>query len=115
MSDTTVGRIEFAGVVTKEDRDAMASALFAPARALLATIHPERGLAATVVEPPPQPNSNQPVWDAVIADMRARDGFGRAKYGTPLQAGNGRDALVDAYQEALDLVVYLKQAILERG
>lgn len=27
---------------------------------------------------------------------------------------NGRDALLDAYQEALDLVVYLRQVIYER-
>lgn len=39
---------------------------------------------------------------------------GRRKYGTPLQAHNGRDPLVDAYQEALDLCVYLRQAIAER-
>lgn len=46
--------------------------------------------------------------------MKERDQEGRRKYGTPLQAGNGRDALVDAYQEALDLCVYLRQAIAER-
>jgi hypothetical protein len=50
----------------------------------------------------------------VIADMHERDQVGRERYGTPLQAHNGRDALVDAYQEALDLVVYLRQAIEER-
>lgn len=65
-------------------------------------------------EPPPTPNDRRPVWDLVIEDMRARDNAGRAKYGTPLQAGNGRDPLVDAYQEALDLAVYLRQAIEER-
>jgi hypothetical protein len=65
-------------------------------------------------EPPPIANDRVAVWDLVIADMRERDQSGRAKYGTPLQAGNGRDALVDAYQEALDLVVYLRQAIEER-
>ncbi len=32
-----------------------------------------------------------------------------------MQAGNGRDALVDAFQEALDLVVYLRQALAEMG
>jgi hypothetical protein len=32
----------------------------------------------------------------------------------PLRAHNGRDALVDAYQEALDLCVYLRQVIQER-
>ena len=42
------------------------------------------------------------------------DKAGIVRYGTPLQAHNGRDALVDAYQEALDLAVYLRQAIYER-
>ena len=45
--------------------------------------------------------------------MKGRDNVGRAKYGTPLQAFNGRNAIVDAYQEALDLVVYLRQVIEE--
>jgi hypothetical protein len=62
----------------------------------------------------PIPNENRPVWELVIEDMWARDHTGRRKYGTPLQAGNGRDALIDAYQEALDLCVYLRQAIEER-
>jgi len=65
-------------------------------------------------QPPPQPNNRPAVWDLVIADMRERDHVGRERYGTPLQPHNGRDALVDAYQEALDLVVYLRQAIEER-
>ena len=63
----------------------------------------------------PVPNDTLGVWDLVIADMKARDDFGRAKYGTPLQVNNGRDALVDAYQEALDLCVYLRQEIEERS
>lgn len=66
-------------------------------------------------QPDPRASDTTPVWDLVIADMRERDRDGRRKYGTPLQANNGRDALVDAYQEALDLAVYLKQAIIERG
>lgn len=66
-------------------------------------------------EPPPVPNDRPAVWSLVIADMQARDREGRRKYGTPLQPFNGRDALVDAYQEALDLVVYLRQAIEERA
>ncbi len=65
-------------------------------------------------EPPPSANDSEPIWDMVIRDMRERDDFGRKNYGTPLQAGNGRDPLVDAYQEALDLCVYLRQAIAER-
>lgn len=65
-------------------------------------------------EPPPKPNNSVPVWNAVILDMNARNQFGISKYGTPLQANNGRDALKDAYEEALDLCVYLKQALIER-
>ncbi len=69
---------------------------------------------SSVPEPPPIPSDRPAVWDLVIEDMRDRDTVGRERYGTPLQPHNGRDALVDAYQEALDLVVYLRQAILER-
>lgn len=50
----------------------------------------------------------------VLKDMEDRRRGGVEKYGTPLQPNNGRDALVDAYQEALDLCVYLRQAIEER-
>ena len=39
--------------------------------------------------------------------------MGIEKYGTVLQPNNGRNALVDAYQEALDLAVYLRQRIEE--
>jgi hypothetical protein len=47
----------------------------------------------------------------VIADLEARREFGRKKYGDELRVDNGRDALVDAYQEALDLCIYLRQRI----
>lgn len=62
----------------------------------------------------PVANTNPAVWDLVIEAMRARDAEGRRKYGVPLQPHNGRDMLVDAFQEALDLVVYLRAAIYER-
>lgn len=39
---------------------------------------------------------------------------GIAKYGTSLQTFNGRDALLDAQQEAVDLFQYLVQARIER-
>ncbi len=45
--------------------------------------------------------------------MEVRREMGIAKYGTPLQPHNGGNALVDAYQEVLDLAVYLKQKIIE--
>lgn len=54
------------------------------------------------------------IWPIVLRDMVRRDHIGRASYGVPLTAHNGRDALLDAYEEALDLCVYLRQAIYER-
>jgi hypothetical protein len=50
---------------------------------------------------------------AVIADLEIREQVGTARYGTCLQPFNGRDAIRDAYEEALDLTVYLRQAIEE--
>jgi len=68
--------------------------------------------------PEPMPISkdeNLPyVWDLVKEDIKLREEYGIKKYNTRLKPHNGRDALVDAYQEALDLVVYLRQAIYER-
>ena len=65
-------------------------------------------------QPAPIRNDLPAVWPLVISDMQARDALGRARYGTPLQPHNGRDALRDAFEEALDLCVYLRQAIYER-
>lgn len=65
-------------------------------------------------QPDPTPNTHKAVWETVIEDMKKRDILGRSRYGVPLQPFNGRDSLQDAFEEALDLVVYLKQAILER-
>ncbi len=64
-------------------------------------------------QPEPRENSGKPIWELVMQDMRERDKLGRARYGTPLQAFNGRNSLVDAYQEILDLAVYLRQHIEE--
>lgn len=58
-------------------------------------------------------NESVPVWDLVFQDMRDRDKAGQRKYNTKLVTHNGRKPLIDAYQEALDLVVYLRQAIYE--
>jgi len=51
----------------------------------------------------------------VLADMRERDQVGRERYGTPLTSHNGRDHLVDTYQEMLDAVVYLANELDEYG
>jgi len=66
--------------------------------------------------PQPSPTGEgRDVTAQVIEDIRARSEMGRRKYGTVLRTDNGRDALMDAYQEALDLCCYLKQAIMERN
>lgn len=54
-----------------------------------------------------------PVKTALLKDMIDRDEWGRSKYGVPLQPFNGRDSLVDLYQEFLDATVYTKQFQLE--
>lgn len=72
--------------------------------------------------PPANPPRGVPVWPLIIAElgeegadsavldlMRQRDEQGRAKYGVPLCTNDGRITLVDAFQEALDLLVYLRK------
>lgn len=56
----------------------------------------------------------QPIADLVIEDIRARERKGVETYGTKLYANNGRDALVDLYEELIDAVKYLRQVIEER-
>lgn len=65
-------------------------------------------------EPPPQHNDLPSMHDLVMKDMEARKQFGLEKYGTPLQPFNGRNALKDAYEEVLDLAVYLRQKLYEQ-
>lgn len=72
------------------------------------------GLADTGTQPAPTRNNEPAVWTLVMRDMTERDLFGAQKYATRLQPNNGRDYLLDAYQEALDLAVYLRGAIYER-
>lgn len=70
--------------------------------------------SATTPEPDPIENPNMPIlWDMVAKDMLDRKMFGFSKYHKHLRPHNGRKALWDAYQELLDLVVYLRQYIYE--
>ena len=45
--------------------------------------------------------------------LERRSELGRSKYGTELQAHNGRRVAVDALQEGADLVMYATQGLLE--
>lgn len=79
-------------------------------------IEPTISLAsdATVAEPRPIGGTGEPVFDEVIADMEARKAYGIHTYGEPLRTFNGRRMLVDAYQEAIDLALFVKGEIMER-
>ena len=70
--------------------------------------------AATAKQPAPKGSGN-PILGMVLADLTNRALEGKEKYGEPLLAHNGRNPLWDAYQEALDLAMYLRQAIEELG
>lgn len=53
-------------------------------------------------------------WEAVIADMKTRNLEGFNKYRKFLTPTCSEDMLQMAYEEALDLAVYLKTEILQR-
>jgi hypothetical protein len=64
-------------------------------------------------QPPPKPGQDVVLFH-VLQDIMGRAEKGLLTYGTLLETDNGRDALEDALDEAIDLVFYLKQAIMER-
>jgi len=67
------------------------------------------------IQKEPSPKEGETIIvDIVIQDLIDRSKMGRRKYGTVLKTFNGRDALIDAYQEALDLCMYLRQALCEQ-
>jgi hypothetical protein len=64
-------------------------------------------------EPPPTKNHLPFMWplasEEFVKVAQERDDFGFRKYKTRLQPFNGRDALVDGFQEVTDAIVYLYQ------
>lgn len=68
---------------------------------------------AAKTQPLPTISSGSRVIDLVAEDLIQRAKVGKKKYGCYLYAENGREALLDAYQEALDLCMYLRQLIQE--
>jgi hypothetical protein len=68
---------------------------------------------ATTAQPSPT-GDGLDVTAMVVIDLQRRSAMGEKKYGTKLKTHNGRNALIDAYQEALDLCLYLRQAIAEQ-
>ena len=85
-----------------------------------------------MTQPPPTINDHPRVIDAALvhlssffgdtptahelaAFLSSRSELGYAKYGTHLQPHNDRDALQDACEELADALMYMEQAIMERG
>lgn len=56
----------------------------------------------------------EPIHDVAMRAIQYRRAHGEKKYGTVLQARNGRDALIDCAEELLDGLLYITQAIIER-
>ena len=71
-------------------------------------------MSANTPEPMPT-KGKQAVLPELIQDLQARVEVGIKQYGMPLETNNGRDALMDCYQEMLDGAMYMKQFMMERG
>lgn len=56
-----------------------------------------------------------PVFDALRSEMEARRDVGLARYGQTLHRDDGRPLGVDAFQECLDLLVYLERDLMRLG
>jgi hypothetical protein len=65
-------------------------------------------------QPHPIINDSKDIQTLVLEDLALRREIGIQRYGIGLQVNNGRDMLRDAYEEALDLAIYLRGMIQER-
>jgi hypothetical protein len=68
---------------------------------------------AAKYEPDPKPG-REIILNLVLEDLKTRAEHGQKKYGTFLMSHNGRDGMMDLYQELLDAVMYIRQLIEER-
>ncbi len=69
--------------------------------------------SATKEQNLPKHSDGPDITNLVMDDLDLRAKKGVETYGKRLKPSNGRNALIDAYQEALDLGVYLKQRLVE--
>jgi hypothetical protein len=74
----------------------------------------EENYQPAVTDQPKPFGSGADIATLVQKDIEARAQKGETTYGERLKPHNGRDALIDAYQEALDLCMYLRQLIEEK-
>lgn len=64
------------------------------------------------MQPNPKPGVEN-ISELVLADVQDRVNVGLARYGTNLMSHNGRDSMQDLYEEELDKIMYLRQALVE--
>ncbi len=69
---------------------------------------------STTQQRKPKKSSIIDITNLVKKDLEARARMGKKKYGQRLLPFDGRDTLIDAYQEACDLCCYLRKAIYEK-
>jgi hypothetical protein len=65
-------------------------------------------------QPLPTAGVGPAIQDLVQGDIETRKALGIKRYGTLLHAHDGRDNLRDIYEEALDLVIYLRKELYQR-
>lgn len=79
---------------------------------------------AAIEQPAPQPGQQVVLPEVIryveymaswslVPDLTARAEQGRERYSTYLMTHNGRDSVMDCYQEVLDGLMYIMQAMLE--
>lgn len=74
---------------------------------------PEREGREGDTQPMPVGTDGPIMHEVVIEALAQRLEVGIRRYGQPLQAFNGRNAAQDAFEEVLDLSVYLAQVMIE--
>lgn len=75
----------------------------------------ESGIDPATEEEPTPRGKGDDVASLVHEDLESRVEEGEDEYGERLTTENGRDPLVDAYQEVLDTALYLRQELAERA
>lgn len=65
-------------------------------------------------QPEPVNTSDVCIQDLVISDFDERKLLGIERYGDTVHPFNGRDPLVDLYQELMDAVIYLRWMLYEK-
>lgn len=55
------------------------------------------------------------VWQEVVKDMYKREEQGFKSYNKYVTLNDGRDSLLDLYEELLDACVYIKKLMMEKN